>query len=295
MQLERIDRWVWVVLSLAVGACLAWARSGDDHADLQARLGHGVAEQAWFEREVVRKVATADGSFVRGFDRLTVFPSSVVENGRRRPVHLVAGMALARAGDNRAGAAPGFTGTLRPCFFVAPVPFTPLASRGNDSAKSGRTVVDYLDTLASRGVSYRYAWWADSRYRTAAWVGGSFVLVGVLWPTAVNLLAYGSFRRPPRERGTSLWRVRRPRTQPTQRPSYAVDRPADLPPDPAAPSAATGVAGDTGSAAVPSALPLARNEPEDATAPAHKDQKQFGASANDFYPTELKLGHERAV
>ena len=294
MQVERIDRWVWVALSLAVGVCLAWARS-NDQGDLQTRLGRGVADQSWFEREVVRRVPTADDSFVRGFDRLTIFPSSVVEGGRRRPIHLVAGMAFARVDDTRAGGAPGSTGTLRPCFFVAPVPFTPLASRGSDSARSDRTVMDYLDTLASSGVSYRYAWWAESRYRAAAWAGGSFVMIGLVWPTAINLLAYGSFRRPPRERRPGLWRVKRPRALSTRRPFSAADWPADAPPDPITPSPTTGPAGVTGSTAAPAALPLAPGEPADAGTHAQKGQKQFGASANDYYPTELKLGHERAV
>ena len=65
MRVERIDRWVWVVLSLAIGVCLAWARS-NDQGDLQTRLGWGVADQSWFEREVLRRVPTADDYFVRG-------------------------------------------------------------------------------------------------------------------------------------------------------------------------------------------------------------------------------------
>src|SRR4051812_21316038 len=93
MGLERVKRWQWVLLSIAVGVALAYARRTDPEA-LVARLGDGIADQRWFEQELLRQVPLADGSTLRAFDRLTIYPMTVVEGGKRKQVNVVAGTYL---------------------------------------------------------------------------------------------------------------------------------------------------------------------------------------------------------
>ena len=284
MRLERVKRWQWMVLSLAVGAALAYARRTDPEA-LIARLGEGIADQRWFEQEVVKKVPLADGAALRAFDRLTVYPMTLHDRSGRRRVQVVAGMHLTEGG---AGTAPQ-TGKLRPYFFIAPVPFQPLADR--HAPPPGSFVTDYLDRLKGDGVTYAYAWWADARLAASAWVGGSFVLIGLLWPTFVNLVAFGSFRAPREERAASLWHVKPVRSTPAR------PQPVSAPVPPTVPQRTQDVDsapepsrhGDTATPIRPVALavaPVSTISPS--CDPAHKE---FGADRDDFYPTELKAAH----
>jgi hypothetical protein len=292
MRLERVQRWQWVVVSLVVGAALAYARRSDPES-LLARLGEGVADQRWFEEELLRKVPLADGSTLPAFGRLTVYPMTVYERGQRKPVHVVAGMYLTE-GRHRPGppvptTGPAPAGRLRPYFYVAPAPFQSTGDRQTGRLPAaGATVTDYLNSLKSQGVTYAYAWWADPRYAAAAWVGGSFLLIGVVWPTCVNLLAFGTLRRPREEKAESLWRVKASTPARAKQPIAAtVPSPArNIPHRPVA----------TGNPAPPqpmtvSPAPALVLEPVPAWPAADDPHKEFGAGRDDFYPTELKAPH----
>jgi hypothetical protein len=295
MRLERVKRWQWVVLSLVVGLALAQARRVGVE-DLPSRLGEGVADRAWFEREVRRRVTLADGSTIPAFGRLTVYPASVQERGGRRPVHLVAGMYLAQVGDG--GNAPSAAvGKLRPYFFIAPAPY-PLAAGqpAGKPANPNSTVREFLDGLKGSGVTYRYAWWADPRWSAAAWIGGSFVLIGLLWPTALNLMVYGTFRAPAAEKGVSLWKVK---SATPRRPTRAATPAPVSPPagrsDDASVAPERGIAPAVAPAAetVHAAVPVLSSQPAVAVAlAAGHEHKEFGAKRDDFYPTELKAAHD---
>ena len=284
MRLERVKRWQWVVLSLVVGVALAYARRADPEA-LIARLGEGIADQRWFEQEVARKVPLTDGSALRAFDRLTVYPMTLHDRAGRRRVQVVAGMHL---NEGVAGAAPQ-TGRLRPYFFIAPVPFQPLA--GRNAASPGSFVTDYLDRLKGDGVTYAYAWWADARVAATAWVGGSFVLIGLLWPTFVNLVAFGSFQAPREERAASLWHVKPVRSAPARPQPVPVPAPQTVPERTQGdePAPVTEPRADTATPTKPVALSVAPvSTIVHSGDPAHKE---FAAKRDDFYPTELKAAH----
>jgi hypothetical protein len=293
MRLERIQRWQWMVLSIVIGAALAYARRSDAES-LLSRLGEGVADQRWLEQELLRKVPLADGSSLPAFGRLTVYPMTVREGGQRKPVHVVAGMYLTegrhRPGPHVPATAPAIpTGKLRPYFHIAPVPFQPLADRqAGRPAPAGATVTDYLDTLKPQGVTYAYAWWADARYAAAAWVGGSFLLVGVVWPTCVNLLAFGTLRRPREAKGMSLWRVKTSAPKPQPAAPHGMTPADDVPDRTVAPMDRPLVPTERPPARPVPALVL---EPVAAGPAAHDEHKEFGAGRDDFYPTELKAPH----
>jgi len=218
---------------------------------------------------------------------------TVRERGQSKPVHVVAGMYLSegrhRPDPPMPTTGPAPVGKLRPYFYIAPVPFQPLADvqRGQQPTP-GATVINYLDGLKAQGVTYAYAWWADARYAAAAWTGGAFLLIGVVWPTCVNLLAFGTFRRPREEKGVSLWRVKAstPKVQPA---APRVTTPAlDVPDRTVTPMDKPPVPTERPPATPPPTLVL---EPVAAGPAADDPHKEFGAGRDDFYPTELKAPH----
>ena len=92
---------------------------------------------------------------------------AVRERGQSKPVHVVAGMYLTEPryapGPFAATTGASPTGKLRPYFYIAPVPFQPVADRQSGKPPAAdATVTDYLDSLKSQGVTYAYAWWADA-------------------------------------------------------------------------------------------------------------------------------------
>jgi len=305
MRLERVKRWQWVVISVLVGLGLAYARRADLD-DLPSRLGEGVANQQWFERQVQRKVTLADGSTIPAFSRLTVYPLSTPERGGRRAVHVVAGMYLAQVDEapdrsDPKGAttrpAPGATGKLRPYFFIAQAPYRSLADvRSGKPVDRRSTVRTYLDGLRDKGVSYTYAWWADARYATAAWVAGSVVVIGLAWPTVVNLIAFGSFRAPREQKGISLWKVKgttsaapRPAAMPT-----AASLPLPEVPAPVSPGdIAAGIDPHLGAPDMP--VKVLTSAPVEAVLADDHEHKEFGAKRDDFYPTELRVHPHKPV
>jgi hypothetical protein len=55
------------------------------------------------------------------------------------------------------------------------------------------SVRDYLARMSKQynWVKYRYAWWDEPRSIFTIWMGGCFVVIGVLWPTSLRLLGVG--------------------------------------------------------------------------------------------------------
>jgi hypothetical protein len=150
-------------------------------------------------------------------------------------------------------------------------------------------VRDYLNGLKSQGVTYAYAWWADARYAAAVWAGGSFLLLGVVWPTLVNLLAFGTLRRPREEKGTSLWRVKTSHAEP---PPQAPATPA--PTHPLAPAMTDLAPAEIVSPASPARAvpaPALLLEPVTAGPAGHDAHKEFGRPARRLLSHGMKAPH----
>ncbi|HEY8668338.1 MAG TPA: hypothetical protein VIL86_16935, partial [Tepidisphaeraceae bacterium] len=68
------------------------------------------------------------------------------------------------------------------------------------------TPVEYLKKLQAKNptwpLAFRYAWYEYTPTKMAIWMAGSFVGIGIIWPTLVNLIAFGAFRRPRDEEKT---------------------------------------------------------------------------------------------
>ncbi len=67
------------------------------------------------------------------------------------------------------------------------------------------SILDYLATMQSAtGNTFQYHWWTQPKVRIAVWTLGSFVCFGLIFPTLVNIMVFGTPLRPKEEKGQSL-------------------------------------------------------------------------------------------
>jgi hypothetical protein len=289
MRVAALNRWHWVVIALAVGLTCGgvWQSARNDLDDGLDRYGALLTSQRRFETALVSR---AEG--LPMFKDIRVYPYRTrAAGGRREVVYVVAGQYW----DGRPVAHDGkYIARYVPTCYLAATPYTPVgeppapdASGANAPATPGRqfaTVLDYLaDLRTTRGVAYRYAWWWWAAEPLFLWTVGSLVLIGGLWPTLVNLLAYGSFLRPADAETFSLRNIRL-RRKPLAIPTFAsgpMPDSAHAPTQPAAPPQQ-----EPAFAFTPAAAPL--DAPAEA---ATLPPKHFDAGDDDFYPTELTDHH----
>jgi hypothetical protein len=149
-------------------------------------------------------------------------------------------------------------------------------------------------------VTYRFAWWRRPLYWNALHAGVVVLVIGIIWPSLINLLAFGSLTRPADEPMPAL--PPSSRTSPlaaaiAHTPTAELDAAVAQYTDGLAASltpATPDLACSPGAAAVPaqaaaalSSVPLAP-----AAAADTGEHKSFGADKEDYYPTELKASHE---
>jgi hypothetical protein len=71
------------------------------------------------------------------------------------------------------------------------------------------SILDYLASVqAANGNTFRYLWWKEPGVRTASCMAGSFAIFGLILPTLINIMAFGSVFQPKREKGVSLRHVK---------------------------------------------------------------------------------------
>jgi hypothetical protein len=287
MGIARVRRWQWVVIGLVVGFAVARVREswgpfayGD--------FGECMNDQKAFEHALV---ADHDGAPL--FKDVAVYPVRL--DGGRETVHLVSGTYY--DGSATVGADGRAESVWRPRCYVARIPYpAPAGAAAAAGSPSSYTVVDYLDGLRGQGVSYTYTWWYDPRWATAAWTAGSFAMIGLVWPTVINLLVFGSPLRPREARGVSLAGVK----------GSGVSRAAEAQP---APDDASAAIADLDEELAAGVITSQRETVPSTPAPVRQldggggelpapavavagQAKSFGRDADDYYPTEL---HGRAA
>lgn len=295
MRITALRGWHWLVVGLLAGlACGAARDAAINFADELDGYGQRLGQRE-FERAVV-----ADLHGRRRFDRLAVYPYRLAGSSAANAVrvHVVAGLYC----DGQPREENGRL-ALRwePAYFVAAVPYQPVTTTATTTAAASASPVSYPDVLAylqslspkspgGRGVTFRYESWAWAARPPFLWGCGVFLFVGVVWPTVINLLAYGRLTRPPEPKGISLRDVRRP---------AAAAPPAEAAPDLSAVRALdeeleAAVASAPTPAATVSTAPVRSlaTSPVEAADVAPGSQKHFGARREDYYPTELGAKHE---
>ena len=285
MQLRNIRRWQWIAIGLLFGAATGWVR----HA---RPPNMGKYERIISGRLEFEDALLSEEQGLRRFRNLVVYPASLRDEGGSRTVHIV-------AGDYFDGKLETIGGNLcarwRKACFVAETPFR--RQSGHSQAGGHGTVLNYLDTLAKRGVHYTYGWWRRPLWATVLWAGAGVLVIGLAWPTLVNLLVFGSIFRPREERGTDLSKVRLTQAQPA--PAPIAENAAEVELTVAALEAELAAGADTSlSPQLPAPQPTpVRPVPATALdAPGTTDpteKKSYGKDEDDYYPTEIHVSSKK--
>ena len=290
-QLISLKRWQWLLISILMGIAAATV-ARPKSLDLRTEYGEALNGQKGFETALVSEV---EGR--RRFKDILVHRQSAPNlTGGDRNVWIVSGLYCSNVPD------PG-DGKLhwKPSFFVAEEPYRPANNlsqllRGsapeavsNYQNSAGPTVLDFLQLLGqTSAVKYSHAWWRS--YATQTWLLGCLALIGIVWPTAIDLIVFGRLVRPREEKGTDL--KASPTLQKAVKPDMTLEDREKLEALDAAMEASL-IAGVT-SKALPQSIAAApavrqlNTEPQQATPIVAKAPRAFGAGAGDFYPTEQK-------
>jgi hypothetical protein len=288
VQFAAIPRWQWIVLAIAVGALVGYVTDAADSElygiDVQ---GYGVLlpDQQEFENGLVQ-----DYNGIRLFSNPVVYPHWITDpKGHRTLVYIVSGQYWDGRQEVKDGKA---VAEWVPRCIITQTPYRPrmaLSLGSNSSVAQFPSVVEFLDALRHNyNVSYHYAWWA--LHPVLTWIAGCAVVIGGIWPTLINLLAYGSFTRPKDVKPVSLWKIRSPKataTAPIAPISYSPPAPqAEEEPSPPPPSS------EPDETVQPAVAPLA-NSPLELAPEGPKELRAYRAEKDDFYPTERHVSRQK--
>ncbi|MFI5380221.1 MAG: hypothetical protein ACHRHE_13060 [Tepidisphaerales bacterium] len=281
MTVQNVKRWQWMGISLILGAALGIIQR-IPRDNWTARYGPGLTQHQ-FENAL-----TEQHDDRPCFTNLVVYPEQVQDaDGPRRQIYIVAGRYFGRlAGATRDRAQPQWHSRC----FIAQTPYHPYGD-GEPAGKPPATVLAFLENLKSAGVSYRYAWWRDPRWVMSFWLGGSFLAIGLIWPTVINLLVFGRFFRP-REAKPDLRHVHSaPSPEPPKPAVTEADLAAVQKMDQDLEAGLAAELADSAPAAQPAQPPppvrqLAATKLELTAEEQARQEREFGKDEDDFYPTE---------
>lgn len=206
MQIEDFKRWHWVLISLAIGALLAYARTMI--APDEASAGRGIAAIE-FAQNVARPKTGNGYDWVK---QLTIYPTQTITDpgsGQLRQVNF--------AVCNMLTPLPNGKYQYKPVHFTAEIPF----KVGNIQPKNDTySIRDYLAEVkqAFPDVQYRYAWWTQPRAQFGIWIGGAVLLIGGVWPSLVSLMIGAGLGRPHKEKTDEYDLERFSKSKPTKAP-----------------------------------------------------------------------------
>ncbi|HEX5243384.1 MAG TPA: prepilin-type N-terminal cleavage/methylation domain-containing protein [Tepidisphaeraceae bacterium] len=287
MRIERVYRWQWMLIGLIGGLLLGSAYRSWTHTDWTA-MYNVIGDQDRFEQILLRQ---DKGQPL--FREVTVHPvASEKEQGRG---YVVTG----RYFDGP------YAETGRMLAFEAPTPYPAGSAIDRVSTATGKnfsqryaalknpTIRDYLGLIDEAGfVDVQYPWWEIPAVMLLLWSAAGFFAIGVVWPTLVNLLVFGSLFRPREEPGIDLSQVKSSGPVESKAPTDADLRKlaeleaqleASLSQD-AAPTA-------TATATMPSAPAVLSTQPVAPAAEENPDDRHFALKPKDFYPTDHRESH----
>ena len=274
MSMQNVKRWQWILISLIIGAGFGYIAHLPT-ADWHSAFGKTISQQE-FEEGLVR-----EQSGLKWFRNLVVYPESIDDGNKQLKLLIVSGEYFDGRLQDQNGTR---VAVWNPRCFIAEGAYMPITP--NARSKETGTVLDYLKTV--KGASFAYAWWRDPAWAIGLWTAGSFVIIGLIWPTLINLIAFGSLSRPKEEKGIDLSKVSSGSSK--SAPPKEVDLEA------AAKMAAELEAKIKAEAGVPShpkpptdasAAPVLSGSALEADMTEEERQaKEFGKERDDFYPTE---------
>ncbi len=184
MRIQDFKRWHWIVISLLVGAALGYSRLQMDPGESVTRSPSMGTER--FEHDV-RNRPDSGRPFL---ENIVIYPvEEIIRNGKPAESINVVEFDLVVPAEDGTGVATRYNVKF-------PFPYKPVGRRGaaiEMGEESG--IADYLDRLKENldHVTYRNAWWVTPRNVYAMCIGGSFVVIGLVWPTLIHLLTGAGF------------------------------------------------------------------------------------------------------
>lgn len=313
MKLEKIKRWQWIIISLILGFTVGKLRQIYTD-DIIADFGNTMNSTRQFEQGLL---AAEKG--IPFFKNLVVYPDPAPRD-KSRNYYIVTGKYYGGRPEVRSdGTAHA---VWRPyCIreqdhvtksgvYVPSIDLRAFNRPGGPDyvakfkALPKPTILDFLKIMReARGVNYKYAWWAEPQNALLLWTAGSFLVVGLLWPSFVYLLAFGTLSQPPSDDDIDLSQLKSTSSSSTA---------------PAAPTGPTqqdldqleqmeqklmaNLASRSDAAPGQPAPPIQAPQPirqlnaaqsETVQTQEQKDEKSYGAKQDDFYPTERHRGSQR--
>jgi hypothetical protein len=287
MQLAAVPRWQWIAVAIVAGAIVGWVTDLADSQLFGINIqGYGMLlpDQQQFENSLIQ-----DYKGIRLFSNPVVHPHWATDpSGKRKLVYIVSGQYWNGQEEIRDGQT---VAEWVPRCIITQTPYKPriaVSDASNSAVAEFPSVVEFLDALhRNNSVSYRYAWWG--LHPVLIWVAGCALVIGGVWPTLINLLAFGSLTRPKEVKPISLWNVRRSKTPQAPKISY-VSSPPEADEQPSPPPLAPVGAEDTQQVAV---VPLG-NAPLELVPEGPREHRAYGADRDDFYPTERHAARQKS-
>lgn len=199
-----------MILAIAVGLTIAWL-----HATLgQTAVVQSLAQVQFLNMLNRKPISGGDGKEYPWIKSVTVYPA----------VELV--QPYAKAASRKAE--------------VTYLMLTPAATKGawqyvgkssliDDpielGGKSPQPLTTYLATLAKDRpwLSFRYAFWDEPRWIYTIWVGGSVLVIGIIWPFVLKRLAAAGYAGQPDDNEPTLWQRWRRMFARTPKPTAGAD------------------------------------------------------------------------
>jgi hypothetical protein len=282
MAIRNIKRWQWILASLFVGLALGYFQQAPTE-NWQTRFGDTIT-QSQFEEGL-----THQQNGLRWFRDIVIYPERIEVAGKSLPVNIVTGNYFSGKLELQNGQRVAI---WRPRCYIADGPYQPVEPTAN--MKASDTVFVYLKGI--KAVTFTYAWWRDSTWGMGLWMVGSFLLIGLIWPTVINLIIFGSVMRPKEERGIDLSKVSAQISERASQVSDADFAAAAQMADELQAKLAAEATSSTGKPqpAIDAAVrPLTAATLELSTTEQTHEEKDFGKERDDFYPTERHKPHPK--
>ena len=282
MAVRNIKRWQWILASIVIGLAFGYVQQLPIE-DWQSAFGDTLTQQQ-FEEGLLRK---QNGQ--HWFRNIVLYPQRIEIAGKMVRLTIVAGDYFNGTLESEKGQRVAI---WRPRCFIAEEPFHPIALL---DLKDSSTVPKYLNTVP--GASYTSAWWRRPTWALTLWTAASFVILGLILPTLINLMGFGSIMRPKEERGIDLSKVSThsppPRSQPSDADLAAVTTMGDQLEKKLAAEMPAAVSSAQSPPVAPALRELSASNLDVQVTTHPQDQKHYGQDREDFYPTERHQSHPK--
>jgi len=193
MRVQRVSWGKWIALALAVGTIIAW---------LHVTMGQTAVVQTYAQVQFIRALtqqpqkSPVTGEVFPYIKSVTVYPA----------VELV--QPYAKAASRKA---PVTYQLLTAASTKGAWQYVPKSTLVDDpidlGGKGPQPLTTYLAGVAKDRpwVSYRYAFWDEPRWTYTIWVGGSLLLIGIVWPLVLRRLAAAGYAGQEDDERPSLW------------------------------------------------------------------------------------------